>query len=380
MEKRVRLTVLIEGINLEKLLRAAQNEGIVLLGAKRIHQRAMSVSIDPRCRQKLEAICDRSGWQMREVRADFALNIFRFVKRRGMLFVSLLLGILMVYVSSGMILAVRIEHARENEAEVRRFLHDAGVCPGRMKAAFSLDELRERLAFRMPGLSFASFRYAGSTLIADCRPAVQGEQLRVFGSERDIVAVQSGIITRISAQSGTPQVVPGQAVHQGQVLIRGEERTEKGQTRPVEAQGQVMARVFASGSARVSMQEVRTVETGQTRTRVTMKSPWHARVVRSAEPFDCQDVSTEIQPVIGLYIPLWREIETFAEIQIFTEERNKGDAASMAQGAAEEIAKKECPPGALILDKWVDYSMIDNEFMYATVVLDYETSIAGRTR
>jgi len=375
----VRLTVLIEGINLEKLLRAAQEQGILLLGAKRTGARAMCVSIDPGDRQKLESLCEKSGWQMRETQASFSLRLSRFVKRRYMLLASLALCVLLVYASSGVILAVRIEHAQENEAEVRRFLEESGVRPGRMKAAFSLDDLRRQMAYRLPGLSFAAFRYAGSTLIADCRPAVQGEQVRLSGSERDIVATQPGIVTRISVLSGTPQVEPGQAVRRGQVLICGEERTEKGQTRAVQAQGQVTARVFASGSARVSMQAVRTVETGRIRTRVTVKSPWHARVVRKAEPFLSQDVSKEIQPVIGLFIPLWREIETFAETQVFKEARNRGDAASMAQGAAEEIAKKECPPGALILDKWVDYSMIDNEFMYATVVLDYETSIAGRT-
>ena len=358
----MRLTVLIEGINLEKLLRTAQEEGILLLGVRRMGTRSMSVSIGSRDKVKLEALCEKSGWQMRETRTGFSLRAMRFFKKRFMLIVSLAFGVLLVYASSHMILDVRIEHARENEAEVRRFLKEAGVRPGRLKTAFSLDDLRARLAFHMPGLAFASFRYAGSTLIADCRPAVLGEQLRVFGSEQDIVALRSGIVTRISVQSGTPQVVPGQAVHKGQVLILGEERTEKGQTRPVEAQGQVTARVFASGSARASMQTIRTVETGQTRTRVTVRSPWHARVIREAEPFASQDVSTEIQPVIGLFIPLWREIQTFAETQVFREEKNRGDAASLAQGAAEEIAKKECPPGALILDKWVDYSMIDNEF------------------
>ena len=50
----------------------------------------------------------------------------------------------------------------------------------------------------------------------------------------------------------------------------------------------------------------------------------------------------------------------------------------MAQGAAQQAAKLKCPAGVEILDKWVDYSMIDNEFVCATVVLEYEYGIAGR--
>ena len=84
--------------------------------------------------------------------------------------------------------------------------------------------------------------------------------------------------------------------------------------------------------------------------------------------------------IVGLYLPLWREIETYAQTEVFSSPRDRGDAASMAQGAAEKIAKDQCPCDALILDKWVNYSMIDNEFVYATVVLEYETAIAGRTK
>ncbi|MBR2111678.1 MAG: hypothetical protein IJ950_01790, partial [Helicobacter sp.] len=69
---------------------------------------------------------------------------------------------------------------------------------------------------------------------------------------------------------------------------------------------------------------------------------------------------------VGLYLPLWREKTTYAETQIFEEEQSRSDVASIAQGAAEEIAKKDCPYDALILDKTVDYSMIDNEFIPST--------------
>ena len=54
------------------------------------------------------------------------------------------------------------------------------------------------------------------------------------------------------------------------------------------------------------------------------------------------------------------------------------DARSLAQGAAEKTAKLNCPPGVEILDNWVDYSMIDDEFVLATVVLVFEAPIGAR--
>ena len=112
------------------------------------------------------------------------------------------------------------------------------------------------------------------------------------------------------------------------------------------------------------------------------RSHWTAkqRVVREAERFSSQDESRRIERIVGLYLPLWREIETYAQTEVFPVERSRSDAASMAQGAAEKIARKQCPPDALILDKIVNYSMIDNEFVYASVVLELEAPIAGRIR
>ena len=372
------VTVRVEGINLEKLVRDASHSGILLRDLTREGDRAIRVRIRAGDLLAFNALCERQGWAARELRAGIWLRGVRFLNRRRFLALGMLLGAMMVFLSSRMILRIRIDNAQEYVAEVRNYLIEQGVRPGRGKNAFSTDALREGLSLRLPGLAFAALRYEGSTLVVDCRAAVPGESPNAPGLGMDIVAARSGIVTSISAVSGTPQVKEGQAVRKGQVLILGQERTQKGGVRAVQAQGQVMARVFYRGDARAPLYETQTVETGRTRRRVTLKSPWHTRVVRDAQPFASQDAGTYVQSVVGLYLPLYREIEVFAETIVTKIPRERTDAMSVAQGAAQEMAKKQCPHRALILDKWVDYSMIDNEFVYATVVLEYETSVAGR--
>ena len=370
----------IEGINLEKLLRAAAQAGVVIRSARRLDARSMLLCVRADQAGQLAALCGESGWAFTRVHAGPLVRLIRLLRARIALVPAFALAALLVWLSSQMILRVRVEGARENEAQVRRVLEEESVRPGRFKRAMSLDMLRATLAHRLPGLKYAGAYYAGSTLVIDCHPAVEGESLRIAGDGEDVVAAQSGIISQIWVSSGTPMVEPGQAVHKGQVLIAGVERGEKGSEVPVTAQGQVFAHVYLSGEARASLFETRSVETGQTRTRVTLKTPWHSRVVQDAEPFDSQDVSRQRQRVADLYLPLWREIETYAQTEVFREARSRADAASMAQGAAEKNAREQCPAGALILDKWVNYSMIDNEFVYASVVLEIEAPIAARIR
>lgn len=374
----MRIGVEIEGLNLEKLLRAAAQEGVPLRDVRRTGERSMRASVSVRHGAALRAICARYGWEIREREAGSAVRAGRFLGRRRMLAAGAALCVAAVYALSQLVLRVEIENAGAYVAAVRQVLREEGAVPGRPKSSLSTDALRGRLEYALPGLAFAGVRFSGSALIVDCRAAREGEQTEVPGQGLDIVAGEAGIVTRVWASAGTPQVRPGQAVYAGQVIIRGEEHTAGGNVRPVRAQGEVTARVFARGDARVSLWEARTVETGEVRRRVTLVAPWGERVVRDAQPFDSQDQSARIEPVVGLYLPVYRRIETFAATEVFRSPRKETDARSMAQGAAEEIAKKQCPPGTQPLDKWTEYSMIDNEFVYATVVIEYERDIASR--
>ena len=366
------------GLNLEGLLSRAAQAGIRVRMARRVDERTMRVRIDAAQRETMEALCARCGWAMREVRAGGFLRLSRWLFAHWTRAAAIVLFVALTAVSSQLLWAVRVENAGRDAAEIRRFVREEGLLPGRPIRTISTDALREALLLRLPDLAYASVNWAGSTLVIDCQEALTGEQVLAEGDGLDLVASQPGIVTRLWVLSGTPAVEIGQAVRAGQVLIRGEERGEQGSMHAVKAQGEVTARVWARGDAKVSRYVERTVETGAVRRRVTLCSPWHVREVRGAEPFESQDASVELQPVVGLFLPVWREIETLAETTVFRERRSDADAASLAQGAAQQLAKLKCPSGVEILDKWVDYSMIDDEFVYATVVLEYEWGIAVR--
>ena len=373
------MTVTIRGLNLEKLLREAQQSGVALACVRRVGEREAEAKVPLKDRKKLRLLCETYGWEMEEKRAGAVLCAARFFRRRKMLVPGLALGIFLLFLSSGLVLRINIEGAKEYAAEVKRLLAQEGVYAGAMKRRISFDHLREEILLRLPGVSYAGIRYDGSVLGIECRLAREGENVLKQGSGLDLVAAQSGIVTRIAASSGTPMVRAGDAVRAGQVLVRGEERSEKGTSVPVRAQAQVFARVWAQGEARTSLYESRVQETGNTRTRVSIHTPWFSRVLCDCEPFSSQESEVISRMVIDLFIPLEKRTEILRETVVTRRRKDSADAASTAQGAAEKLAKKQLPAGALILDKWVDYSMIDNEFLYASVVLEYERDIAVRT-
>lgn len=372
------LTLELSGLNLERLLRTAGENGVRLQNVRRADERTMRVTVSAAQKGKLAALCGRYGWQMTEVRADWPLRLIRTMKRRWTLGAAMLLSVFWVFVSSEMIWRVEITGAGENIAEVRRCLARENARVGRLKKRVSTDHLAAELALAVPGLSHAAARYEGSTLVVACQQAREGERAGVDGTGRNIVAA------------------PGRHYHpdqRGKRHAAGEgrsgcaRRTDAdcragadggGNLRSCRAQGEIIARCFARGEARVRLNVTGTVETGEVRRRVILESPKSRRVVQDAEDFDRQDVSVELQPIVGLYLPVWRRVETLARTVLTPRSRSVSDARSQAQGAAEKNAKLNCPPGVEILDKWVDYSMIDDEFVYATVVLVFEAPIGAR--
>ena len=372
------MTVRIRGLNLEKLLREAQQSGVTLNGAQRISERVVQAKVSLKNRRALLALCERYGWEIEERRAGVLLCAARFLKRRCLLAPGLMLGLLLLYFSSGFVLRVDVQGAQEYEAEVMRLLAKEGALPGAMKRRLSFDALRDAMLLRLPGISYAGFHYDGSVLGVECRLTREGENVLKQGNGLDLVASEPGVVTRIAALSGTPLVRPGDAVRAGQVLVKGEEHSEKGTTVPVHAQAQVFARVWAQGEARVSLYNTLVQETGRTRTRVSIHTPWFSRVLCDCKAFPSQESEIRSQMVSGLYIPLEKRAEIMRETIVTRQRRDRAQAASMAQGAAEKLAKKQLPAGALILDKWVEYSMIDNEFLYASVVIEYEKDVAVR--
>ncbi|MFQ9805942.1 MAG: sporulation protein YqfD [Christensenellales bacterium] len=77
------LTLELSGLNLERLLRTAGENGVRLRNVRRADERTMRVTVSATQKGKLAALCGRYGWQMTEVRADWPLRLIRTMKDDG---------------------------------------------------------------------------------------------------------------------------------------------------------------------------------------------------------------------------------------------------------------------------------------------------------
>ena len=176
-------------------------------------------------------------------------------------------------------------------------------------------------------------------------------------------------------RSGTPQVRVGEAVREGQLLVRGEERAGGEEKRTVAARAQIRAQTFYQGGAAVNSWELETRPTGRETRRTIIQTPWGEWGKSARDEYAMADVERTALPIGGGFWPLTVIYERTVEVEGERKERDRQTLQEESGRAAEQIARRNVPIDAEIVDKWVDYSMIEEGFC-ANVVLTCEEDIA----
>ena len=81
-----------------------------------------------------------------------------------------------------------------------------------------------------------------------------------------------------------------------------------------------------------------------------------------------------VQPVAGAFFPLWRKTVLYREAAL-ERVRADGEACRREALAAAETRLKEALRGNEIIDKWVDYCMIEGEFFAVSMTGEWRTEI-----
>ena len=102
------VTLWIEGMNLERLLRMAADAGILIHAAARKGPRSMQVRVYAYQAVQFTSLCEQSGWTCRTVRTGMLTRLIRLLRARPMLVPAMALACLLVFCSSQMILRIRI--------------------------------------------------------------------------------------------------------------------------------------------------------------------------------------------------------------------------------------------------------------------------------
>lgn len=374
----MKMRLLIRGLNLERLICSAAEKGISL---KDIRRSAMELRATCEEHQlpSLESLCQQGGWEL--VKRG-RLGVGQWVeglRKRWMLVVLLLLAVCAAMIATGYVWRIEVSGVPRYEQDVRDCLDAWGIRPGMRRASIDPAELRDRLEWRYPRIAWVDCGWRGMTLCIGLAEGTQtGEPATHLGAG-DVVASRAGIIDSVVTLAGTAAVSPGEVVREGQVLIRGEERTADGEVRAVMARGEVHARVWDSAAVRMLLTETETVYTGRSHVTLNIASPWFDLLPEEQPEFIC-DRTVSITPLGGIGLPLWIRRTEYREVALSSRMRSAEDVRR--EGGEAAMRKLALGLGAddVFIDKWVDYSMIEDEILEAVAIGERRVNIARPSR
>lgn len=357
----------VEGLNLERYLRAAADSGIPLKGARRFGRTLTGVAAEEHM-AALEALARQGGWLFTHLEAVGANRLWERLRRRWPLAALLALALAGVCVALQWVWTVEVLDAGSYAGDVRAYLTEAGVRPFVWKSSVDTAALRGALEWRYPKVAWVEVGWRGTALCVRLMEGTpKGNTVDWHGS-RDVVASRDGVIVSVVPVAGTARCKPGDVVRKGQVLIAGEERDGAETVRPVSARGTVMARVWDGATVRVSLREKQTEYTGKKLLRQTVRSPWFDLWGMEEDTFAQADIHAEELPLGGLFFPLWVRREECLEARITTQMRDLDEAKAEAGLAALRALARHVGYGEVFVDKWVDYCMIEDEILEASAV------------
>ena len=366
-----------EGLNIERMIRQAGEQGIALSGVRRAGSRKINGTVAEDDLPRLSELAQSGGWRFETGLRRGAGRWVDTLRRRWILVVGCLLAAACLAVASQLVWRIELIDAGIYEADLRSYLDVLEVRLPCWKRSIDTGAIRDSLEWRYPEVAWMECGFRGMTLTVTVVEGVaSGEPLTHLGSG-DVVAARDGVVDSIITLAGTPQVKAGQIVRAGQVLIRGEERTSDGLVRPVSARGKVLARVWDGASVRMSTMERETVYTGRQQQVALVSCPWFNLWQAEESGFEQQDIAVRTVPLGGLFLPFVVRYETRMEAEVSLQSRDMEQLRTEAALAALRRLREKVGIDDVFLTNWVDYSMIDDEVLLAVAIGERVIDIAS---
>lgn len=366
----------ITGLNLERFMNAVQKENIPLLYVRREDRRTLCCGCYRADLARIRGLAQQKGWRLQNERPAQLAAALGWLARRPGIPVGVALMLALVGVLSGFVWRVEVHGAGPYRAEIAAYLEQSGYVPGTPRAGVDAAALERALTRRYPQIAWFHVYAYHVTLVVDVAAGVPMPQLRQAG-EGDVVALRDGIVEQVRVYAGTAAVQPGDAVRRGQVLIRGVERAADEQLAPVRAEGVVTARCWQSHTVEMPLYGVESWETGKEVRADQIVTPW-LRLPQEAPGADFLACNTYVEelPVVGCFFPVWIRRYTLREAAMEHAPRPPEQVRAEAADAA--LARLQNGLyGYEIIDKWVDYCMIEGTTLAATATVEWLMDIGG---
>lgn len=374
----------IEGLMPERLLQRAMRQGVRFKRVCRVNDRAVDVDTDEAGARVIAALCEKYGLPVSCLRRAGSSAILARLRRRRTLPAGVLVFVLLCWLFVTHIWRIDLSFTGEapgmgSPEALRAALNALDIHPG-ISRRVDAQALSDALTAEAEGFGFIGARVEGVRLLIEAAPEVAAPELYDVQRPRDLYASRDGVVISAKAEAGELCVAPGDTIHVGQLLIRGEEKRTKEETQPIAALGQVIVRTWYAGEAALPLRETRRRETGRAAVASCVSLFDWEWPIADAPSFEDQRIEIERLPVGGLFLPIEINRETRRETESVEIEVPRESLAerlvplAMADASA-QLSERESEDFK-IARSWIRYE-IDHQSLRASAVLEIYADAAA---
>lgn len=358
----------ISGLRPERTVNALIAEGITVHEIFRVARDKLVAYVSSRKLKDAAEIANECGSRITVTEERGFTLLLSMVKSRLPLFITLALGLLTLILLSGRVLFISIDGCDViSEEQVIKTLEASGIKRGMLKHNLDFDGAREILLKMDERVSFADIRCTGVVLTAVIREANAIVQDDDVNTPSSIFADKDCIILSLVAEDGFAEVVKGQAVKRGTLLINGNitpEGTEESVL--VRAKGRIIAEVNYRFSVIIEPIAEKLIRSGES---VPMKKidGGFFEVLSSVpyEEFESEFGETRVLTPCGW--PVRVTAGTAYELKMRETELTRAEMKKEAERLLDDKLKKGIPSGARIISKETEFIMQEDGTMLAVM-------------
>ncbi|MDD6051515.1 MAG: sporulation protein YqfD [Clostridiales bacterium] len=363
-----RITVTVEGLNIERFVRQAGEGGIRLTRMRRAGARKLTAQLPEEQLPAMQDIALRGGWKLTLTGRNGLGRAAEWVRARWLLSLAVLAAGVALVAASQVVWAVKVENAGAYEVDIRAALEEMSVTAPMLRRRLDLGALRDALEWRYPRIAWFECGWRGTTLVIRPEEGVLPLQPHSQNGACDVVAQRDGIVKAVVTRAGTPVVKPGDFVRAGEVLIKGEERTSEGTVRAVAARGSVTARVWTGASVQMPTVAYETAYTGNEEAVWTLRTPWFDLWKLDACSYAQYDTAVSETLLCSAFLPIRLRVERRMEAQITPRTMDMASVKAQAYEAAVRKLQQKVGPEESLIDIWGNCSMIDTENIVSVAI------------
>ena len=312
------VNITVEGFFVERFINNCINNKIFLWSLKRKSSTLLTVNVNINNFKKIHNIAKKTKCKVKiNFKKGIPILFHRYRKRKLFLFL-LIPVILLILISSTYIWNIQVIGAKNIDIqELIEQLNQEGISIGKRKSTINTEEVIDNIRLKRSDIAWLSIDMKGTNVIVTLVESAEKPEIIDKNEYCNIVAAQTGLIIKVTADIGTAVVNVGDIVEVGDVLIGGYMEGKYTGTRNVHAKGEVKAKVWYTKKVTSGLTREITEQTGLTENKYSINiNNFKINLYKTLPNFENYDKISETNKIklfSNFYLPIEITKTTYIE-------------------------------------------------------------------